>query len=148
VNSTFAQHRVVLQPPRVAARAVVLLVMVFASIGGCQTRREPTSEPARILYDSLLVSYEARFDSATANLAYDRIGCLYVRARSSVGVDTAKRMLREAEQEIRARRSSTELAAAERGMQMTHPFWTPEVCRRIDSLWYVGFATRHKTRPD
>lgn len=122
--------------------------MVFASIGGCQTRRESMSKPARIFYDSLLASFETRFDSATANLAYDRNGCLYVRARASIGGDTADRLFRQAEQEARARRSSTEIAAAERGMQMAHPFWTPEVCRRIDSLWYVGVAIRSKARPD
>jgi len=136
-----------MQPLRVAARAVALLVMVFASIGGCQTHRESMSKPARIIYDSLLASYETRFDSATANLAYDRIGCLYVRACSSIGVVMADRLSDQAQQVASAKRSSTELAAAERGMQMLHPFWTPEVCRGIDSLWYEGVATRSKTRP-
>ena len=148
MSSLPAQHGVTHAPLRGEARAAVLLVMTIASIGACQTRRDSMSEPARIIYDSLLASYQTRFDSATANLAYDRIGCLYARARSSIGVVMADRLLDQAEQVARAKRSSTELAAAERGMQMVHPFWTPEVCRGIDSLWYVGVATRRKARPD
>lgn len=137
-----------MQPPRVAARAAVLFVVMCASIGGCQTRREAMSQPARIFYDSLVASFETRFDSATANLAYDRNGCLYVRAKPSLGSEMALRLFSQAEREARAKRSSTELAAAERGMEMDHAFWTPEVCRRIDSLWYAGVVTRRKARPD
>jgi len=137
-----------MQSSRVAARAIVLLVIVCASIGGCQTRREAMSPPARIYYDSLATSFEARFDSATANLGYDRNGCLYVRAKASLRGDTADRLFRQAEREARARRSSTELASAERGMEMDHAFWTPEVCRRIDSLWYAGPGKRSEVRPN
>jgi len=147
MSSLPAQHRVTHAPIRGEARAVVLLVIAIASIGGCQTRREAMSQPARIFYDSLVASFETRFDSATANLAYDRNGCLYVRASASLGSEMADRLFSQAEREARSRRSNTERAAAERGMEMDHAFWTPEVCRRIDSLWYAGPATRRKARP-
>ena len=133
-------------------RVLVILVGMLASLllcatGGCQGLREAQSEPARILFDSLLAGNEAMYDSASANLGFGRLGCVEHRARAMFGSTVVSRLGREAENAIRARHSRTELDAGRRGIEMLQPVFDSAYCRRIDSLWYARIAAKPPARP-
>jgi len=130
----------------VGLRAAAVCVVVLSCIGGCQGRREPRSRPAQILLDSSLAGNEAMYDSATANLAMDRLACLEDRARSVLGHDEVLRIAREADKTVRARHSQQEYAAGSRGIGMFHDEPTAEFCTRIDSLWYATVVKQRKPR--
>ena len=114
--------------------------ILFGATGGCQGRREQMSQPARIVFDSLIIAREAMYDSAGPTLGYHRGGCLFMRAMSTLGFDTASRIAQEAVNEVRARHSRAEEVAISRGLQGNHPAPTPEGCQRVDSLWYERAA--------
>lgn len=131
---------------------LMLIIGALSSVllgvaGGCQGRSEPLSEPARILYDSLLAANEAMYDSASANLGFGRLGCLGHRARATFGTALVSQLDREAEVAVRSRHSGTELAAGRRGIEMLQPVSDSAYCRRIDSLWYARLATKPRARP-
>jgi len=117
-----------------------LFSILLGATGGCQGRREQLSQPARIVFDSLIVAREAMYDSAGPTLGYHRSGCLFMRAMSTFGFDTASRISQEAVDEVRSRHSRAEEVAISRGLQGTHPAPTPEDCQRVDSLWYAHAA--------
>lgn len=127
--------------------AVALLSVLLVAAGGCQGRREPLSEPARILFDSLLAGNEAMYDSASANLGFGRLGCVEHRARAMFGSALVSRLGREAENAVRARHSRTELDAGRRGIEMLQPVSDSAYCRRVDSLWYARTTANPAVRP-
>lgn len=125
-------------------RHVVLLYLLcvwgMSGVAGCQGRAGLLSRSERVVLDSLMAAHEAMYDSATANIGFDRMACLSGRADSSLGSAAVKRLNAQAEARVLARHSSAERDAGDRGIQMDHPYWTPAVCRRVDSLWYARFV--------
>lgn len=109
-------------------------------------RLGPLSGPARILYDSLVAGNEAMLDSASANLGFDRLGCLEDRARATLGFDSVSRIGREAEEVVREKHTRAEWQAGEKGIEMLHPVGDLAFCRRVDSLWYARAAKLRKAR--
>jgi hypothetical protein len=123
------------------------LYVLLGATGGCQGRGNALSAPARILRDSLLAGNEAMYDSASANLGFDRLGCLEERAAVQLGLGLVERLGREAEDTVRARHSRAALEAGRRGIEMIHPVADSAFCKRIDSLWYARLAKPPGARP-
>lgn len=133
-------------------RVLVILVGMLATLllgatGGCKRLRGPLSEPARILFDSLLAGNEAMYSSSDPNLGYARRGCVEERAVAMLGLEPGERLSAEAAHEVRSRHSRTEWEAVNRGLGGDHPAPTPEFCARIDSLWYARLAKTPSARP-
>ena len=106
----------------------------------------PLQGPARVLNDSLVAAQEAMVDSASANLAYDRVGCLHDRAIPTFGLDSVSRISRQAAVTVHARHTEAELRAGRKGIAMAHPIGDDVFCRRVDSLWYARAAKMKKAR--
>jgi hypothetical protein len=134
-------------PRQLTLLAGTALTVLLVLTGGCQGRREALSEPARILLDSLLAANEAMYTSTDANLGYDRRGCVYRQAVSTLGRDHADRLSIEAAGAVRSRRSRSEWEAVNRRLAGDHQAPTPEFCARIDSLWYTRTITKTPSRP-
>ncbi|HEY5490488.1 MAG TPA: hypothetical protein VIK25_04770, partial [Gemmatimonadaceae bacterium] len=128
------------QPRQLTLLAGASLFALLCATGGCQGLREAQSEPARILYDSLLAAKEAMYDSVGPNLGYERVGCVGERGRLALGLELVERLSTEAGREIRSHHSRTEWEAVNRGLAGDHQGSTPEFCTRIDSLWYARLA--------
>lgn len=127
--------------------AAAVFVVVLSSIGGCQGRRDPLEKTAQILLDSLLAGNEAMYDSATANLAWDRLTCLDSRAFRLLGDEEGRRLALKAERIVRAKHSRAEYLAGERGIAWLHDAPTEPACRRVDSLWYATVVNQRKKSP-
>lgn len=106
----------------------------------------PLKGTSRILYDSLVVAEETMLDSASANLAFDRVGCLFDRASATFGIDSVARIAGAAELAVREKHTSAELDAGRRGIAMVYPLGDDEFCRRIDALWYTRAAKLKNAR--
>ncbi len=125
----------------------VLLVGLGTSTGACQRTRAPMSNLERALYDSLVAANEAMYDSATANLGFDRLRCLQERAQSHLTDAVVQQLGVSAEVSVRARHSRAELEAGNRGIAADHPFGLPRYCVPVDSLWYATVARAKTGRP-
>lgn len=126
------------------ALAGVLLVLLVGATAGCQGRNDVPPGPARILFDSLVAAHEAMYDSATANLGFDRMSCLKDRADSILAFKVVTDIGRKAENVVRARHSRAEWEAGARGIESMHPVGDLVFCRRVDSLWYARVVGRTK----
>lgn len=135
------------RPRQLTLLAGAPLFALLLATGGCVGHKEALSAPARILFDSLLAGNEAMYDSASANLGFDRLGCLEERAAVPLGLDFVERLGREAEETVRARHSRAALEAGRRGIDMIHPVGDSAFCKRIDSLWYARLAKPPGARP-
>jgi hypothetical protein len=106
----------------------------------------PLTGRARILYDSLVTAEEAMLDSASANLGYERVSCLFNRAWNTYGGDSLVRIATAAERAVRARHTRTEIETGRKGIAFAHDFADDAHCVRIDSLWYARAAKLRKGR--
>lgn len=116
-----------------------LLSVLFVAIGGCQDRQVPLSKAAEVLYDSLVTANESMYALADPNIGYHRVGCVYLRATSSLDRRIARELLGDAQRAVSSRHSETERAKVNRGLQGNHPMATPESCVGVDSLWHARY---------
>lgn len=117
----------------------VLPVVLCASLGGCQERRAPLSEAARVAYDSLEAAEIATFELPNPNLGYDRGGCVYYRTRVSLGRDLAFELMSDAGRAVRARYSAADRKRVMYKLAGDHLTADPDVCIRVDSIWYADY---------
>lgn len=106
----------------------------------------PLKGASRILYDSLVVAEEAMLDSASANLGFERVSCLFNRASQTFGIDSVSRISSAAGRTVREKHTRAELEAGQKGIAMMQPYADAEFCLRVDSLWYARAAALRKPR--
>ena len=101
---------------------------------------------SRILYDSLVAANEAMVDSASANLGFERMGCLSNRATEMFGSDSVLRIGSAAQRAVREEHTRAELEAGQKGIAMLQQYADEQSCLRVDSLWHARAAALRKTR--
>ncbi len=142
-----AASAAVRRTPRRAVRAVVLLASLLGAVGGCQRGAGRFSGNARFAFDSLVAANEALYDSATTTNAYDRIGCLYLRAYGRLGDADSYQVLKAANHQIIDRHSRTEQEEVNQRLHGEHPMASTEDCVGVDSIWYAHINARTSGHP-